>query len=411
MQPDRLRQLMVAGLVDSFGLSLGWTVFSLEAVRIGGLGTVGAYGAAMLVGVALSAPVAGWLARRLPGRTLLRGTAAVEATMRAATFALLIGGAPLAVLAVVVTVMNVVAWSGYAGMRAEVAAADRRVVAMTRYLVCIATVEAAGAAVAAVLPHGDDGTLAPALLVAVVAVYAAALLPTYRSARDARVARTTPAVSRDWSFARLAQDAAPLTGGGVVMLLASGPTLLSVGLAAELYGPASVAVSAVAFSAGALLASPAVGVVDRRALPAPVVWPLWGAGMVLGWIIAPVHLAGLLWAQFLSGVAMTALEGTMDARLAGSAEAGGATARLAQAAAARALGSAVAVGVIPLVVAAPDVGRLSLAVTVPLVLCSGLALLSGRPQRRPVVPAASWTLPIDWWVPDDAPVVAARAVR
>lgn len=399
MRPDRLRQLMVAGLVDSFGLSLGWTVFALEAVRIGGLGAVGAYGVAMLVGVALSAPVAGWLARRLAGRALLRGTAIIEAILRAGSFALLIAGAPVALLAIVVAAMNVVAWTGYAGMLAEVAAADQRAAAMTRYMVCIATVEAAGAAVAAVLPHGADGGLAAGLLVAVVAVYAGALLPTYHSARDARVRRTPSAA---WDLRRIAQDAGPLTGGAAVMLLASGLTLLSVGLAAELHGPTSVAGSAVAFSVGALLASSAVSVVDRRRLPTAVIWPLWGAGTVVGWITAPLHVAGLLGAQFLSGVAMTAFEGSMDARVAGQAAEGGATSRLARAAAARALGSAVAVGAIPHVATAGEVSTLSVAATVPLVLCAGFALLVGR--RGPAVEALDWTVPAGWWLRSDTRV-------
>ena len=58
----RLPALMAAGLVDSFGLSLAWTVFILEVTRQHGLAGAGACNAAMLVGVALSAPVAARLA-------------------------------------------------------------------------------------------------------------------------------------------------------------------------------------------------------------------------------------------------------------------------------------------------------------------------------------------------------------
>ena len=54
----RLRRLIDTALVDSFGLSLGWTVFSLHVVRGHGLAGLGLCNAAMLVGVALSAPVA-----------------------------------------------------------------------------------------------------------------------------------------------------------------------------------------------------------------------------------------------------------------------------------------------------------------------------------------------------------------
>ena len=81
----RLRHLIAAALVDSFGLSLGWTVFSLQVVRTHGLAGLGMCTAAMLVGVALSAPATARLSWRLDGRALLRVTAATEAVLRVAT--------------------------------------------------------------------------------------------------------------------------------------------------------------------------------------------------------------------------------------------------------------------------------------------------------------------------------------
>jgi hypothetical protein len=56
-----------------------------------------------------------------------------------------------------VAASNVVAWTGYAGMRAEVAAADPRGVAMTWYMVAVAAIEAAGTATAALLPTAPTG--------------------------------------------------------------------------------------------------------------------------------------------------------------------------------------------------------------------------------------------------------------
>ena len=150
----RLRRLIATALVDSFGLSLGWTVFSLHVVRDHGLTGLGLCNAAMLVGVALSAPVATRLSTRLDGRALLRVTCATESVLRVATFALLLSGAPLLLVAVAVAAANVVAWTGYAGMRAEVAAADPRGAAMTWYMVAVAAIEAAGTATAALLPTG-----------------------------------------------------------------------------------------------------------------------------------------------------------------------------------------------------------------------------------------------------------------
>jgi hypothetical protein len=227
----RLRRLVAAALVDSFGLSLGWTVFSLQVVHVHGLVALGACTAAMLVGVALSAPTASRLSARLDGRALLRATAAVEAALRVGTFALLLAGAPLPAVAVAVTATNVVAWTGYAGMRAEVAAADPRGAAMTWYMVAVAAIEAAGIATAALLPTGSGGTVAGGLLVAVVVLYGASLLPTWRVARDALVDRQQ---ARAGGGRRC--PVGLLAGGALVMLLGSGPTLLAVGLAASLHG-------------------------------------------------------------------------------------------------------------------------------------------------------------------------------
>jgi MFS family permease len=79
-----LRELLVSGVVDSFGMALGWTVFVLLATARGGLAEAALYNAAMLAGVVLSAPVTGWLSRRVGGRTLLRGAAGIEFVLRLA---------------------------------------------------------------------------------------------------------------------------------------------------------------------------------------------------------------------------------------------------------------------------------------------------------------------------------------
>jgi hypothetical protein len=182
-----------------------------------------------------------------------------------------------------------------------------------------------------------------------------------------------------------------LAGGALVMLVASGPTLLSVALATELHGQAAVAGAAAAFSAGCLLSSIAVDAVGRLRLPAGFVWPLWGIGMLVGWIAAPWHVAGLFAAQFLSGMSMTALEGGMDARVAQRARAGTVTTVLAWSAATRALGSAVAVKALPWLVAAPAVGQASGAAVVVLTAAAVgcAAVLAVRQGRHTPSPAAS----------------------
>ena len=377
----RLRRLIATALVDSFGLSLGWTVFSLHVVRGHGLAGLGLCNAAMLVGVALSAPVATRLSTRLDGRALLRVTCVTEAALRVGTFTLLLTGVPLAVVAAAVAVSNVVAWTGYAGMRAEVAAADPRGAAMTWYMVAVAAIEAAGTATAALLPTGPAGLVSGGLLLAVIACYGGCLLPTWLVAAGALVPRAHAVIgSRRISTApyRSGPMSKLLASGGLVMLLGSGPTLLAVGLAAELHGTRWVAGSALAFALGSLLAPVAVARLERHAVPPAMAWPILGVGMAAGWAFAAWHPLALLAAQLLSGMSMSALEGDMDARIAaGNASPRGVTAGLATAAALRAFGSATAVALAPRVVAETGIGWLGAA------LATGLAALAlGRLVRH-----------------------------
>jgi hypothetical protein len=361
---SRLRRLIATALVDSFGLSLGWTVFSLQVVRTHGLAGLGLCNAAMLVGVALSAPATARLSTRVDGRALLRVTATIEAFLRVATFVLLLAGAPLPQIALAVVASNVVAWTGYAGMRAEVAAADPRGAAMTWYMVAVAAIEAAGTATAALLPVGPRGTVGGGLLAGIVVFYGACLLPTWLVARGARVGRAPP---RPATGRR--RPPGLLAAGALVMLLGSGPTLLAVGLAAELHGTRWVASSALAFALGSLVAPLAVARLERRALAPGITWPAMGVGMVAGWSFAAWHPAGLLVAQLLSGMCMSALEGDMDAWVATNGAGRGVTAGLASAAALRAFGSAAAVAAAPRVVSVTGVGWLGGA------LATGLATI------------------------------------
>jgi hypothetical protein len=375
----RLRRLIATALVDSFGLSLGWTVISLHVVKGHGLAGLGLCNAAMLVGVALSAPVAARLSARLDGRALLRSTAATEAVLRVGTFALLLAEAPLGVVAVAVAASNVVAWTGYAGMRAEVAAADPRGAAMTWYMVAVAAIEAAGTATAALLPTGPDGLVSGTLLAAVTTCYGGVLLPTWLIAASAQVPRAHRVHGRRRISTGLRRSG-PLTGllasGGLVMLLGSGPTLLAVGLAAELHGTRWVAGSALAFALGSLLAPFAVARLERLAVPPSIAWPALGVGMAAGWTFAAWHPFALLAAQVLSGMSMSALEGDMDARVAAS-KAGprGVTADLATAAALRAFGSAAAVALAPPVIAEAGIGWLGAALAIGLATLAALRLL------------------------------------
>jgi plastocyanin len=349
--PDRsarFAQLLAAGLVDSFGMTFGWTVFSLLVLERQGLAALGACNAAMLVGVALSAPATAWLAPRMEVAGLLRTSAAVEAALRVASFALLLAGTPLPLLAGVIAGMYTAGLVAYAGMRAEVSAASRpgrAVPTMTLFVVAVMGVEAAGVATAALLP-GDPPGGSGELLAWVVAVYGASQLPTWLVARGARVGRAPRRAARPGP----GQLAPSLLAGGLIMLLGSGPALLAVGLAAELYGPRWVAASALAFTAGTLLAPFAAALAERRGWPATVIWPAWGAGMLAGWVLAPVDVAGLLAAQVLGGLSIAAFEGGMDAHVAARQAHGQLMGSLAASEAVRALGGAAAVATLPVLV-------------------------------------------------------------
>jgi cupredoxin-like protein len=341
----RFAHLLTAGLVDSFGMTFGWTVFSLLVLDTGGLVAVGVCNAAMLVGVALSAPATAWLSGRLDTRRLLRVASGTEAVLRVASFLLLLSGASLAVLAAVIAVMYAAGLAAYAGMRAEVSAASRpgrHGATMTSFVVAIMAAEAAGVTCAALLPGQPPGT-AGGMLAAVVAGYGASQLPTWLVAGGARVGRTP----RRAAGVPGGPASPTLLAGALIMLLGSGPALLAVGLAAELHGVRWVAGSALAFTAGTLLAPWAVAVTDRLRLPTTVTWPGWGAGMLLGWVAAPTEVAGLLVAQVLAGLCIAAFEGGMDAHVAATQADGRLMGGLAASEAVRALGSAGAVAVLP----------------------------------------------------------------
>ncbi|MET0418246.1 MAG: hypothetical protein ABW022_19715 [Actinoplanes sp.] len=402
----RLRELLFAGIVDSFGMALGWTVVVLIATARGGLAEAALYNAAMLIGAVLSAPVTGWLARRFNGRSLLRGAAGVEVLLRGAVLGGLVAGAPAWSIAAAILVMHTAAWAGFAGMRAEVTAVDASAKSMTRYVMCIMGVEAAGTALAALLPTGGAGYPTGGLLVAIFVLYLGSLLPTVLSARRARIAPTPasaatpvgPYGSNPHAFApaprpagrgrharvpagsawRLPAPRLMLAGGGV-MLLASGPTLLSVPVTEELYGGAWVAGSAVAFALGTLFATKAVTTIGRLHLPAVLRWSLWGLVMLVGWIFAPVFAPMVLLAQFGAGLAQTAFEGDMDSRVAAESDPDSVTRDLAYAASVRALGSTFAVRMLPMLVAAPSIGLVASAASLVLgiiavVVWAGLSL-------------------------------------
>lgn len=355
MGARRVRDLTLAGATDSVGLAVGWTVFNLLAVYRHGLAVTGLLNAAMLCGVALSAPVAGWVTQRLSGRHTLQVTAAVECLLRAGTLALLYWDFPVPLLTVMVLASHVVAWTGYAAMRAEIAAAGRHESAMTTYVAVIVTAEAVGASIGAVLPITGHGAIAAQLVAVVVVVYGITLLPTALVARGSRIVAQPALRTRGV----IAANRRVLATGTVLMVLCSGPTLLYIALSARLHGRTSIVGAAVAFAAGSLLAPAAGRVLRRSNAPNAVIWPVWGAGMIIGWALAPWSVVGLWLAQLLSGICFTGFEGAMDMQLAGAAEDGAATTALAHGSAARGLGGALSVRMVPMFAGAAALPRVA----------------------------------------------------
>ena len=380
---DRVVRLTLAGAADSCGLALGWTVVNLLAVHQHGLAGAGLLNAAMLLGVALSSPTTAWLTRHVQGRHLLQGTAVAEALLRAWTLALLLLGAPLAVVAGLVLLTNVIAWVGYAGMRAEVARARSGAAAMTRYVAVIIAVEAIGTTLGALLPIVSHDRVDSVLVFSVIFVYGVSLVPTVLVA-----AGSTIPVVPSGSVADVTPRSRRLLGAGtLLMVVCSGPVLLFIALADKLHGQAAVAPAAIAFAAGSMVAPWAGRVMASTGLPLMTLWLTWGAGMVFGWIAAPWNVSGLCVALFLSGICLTGFEGAMDALLADAAPEGRATASLAHGSAARALGGAAAVRLVPMFSSAAALAELA---AVSSVVCAVAAVAVHRAVlNRPAVPAPS----------------------
>jgi hypothetical protein len=369
----RLGAIVTAGLVDSLCLSVAWTLLILRVADEHGLAAVGVCLAAMLVGVALSAPVASRLATRLEGRGLLRAAAGAEMALRGTVAALVLSGAPVLLLAVCIAAMNVSAWTGYAAMRAEVASVRPGAAPLTWYGTAIAAVEATGVALAAFLPTGP--AVDELVLSAVVLAYVLALVPTIVVAGGSRV-RRAPAVAA--TGARLGTPSGPAVLGALLMLLGSAPTLLYVVLSEQSHGRTSVAAAAVAFVAGSLLAGPAASSLQRRPGSPGLRYAIAAAGMVGGWVVAPLSVALLCAAQLLSGLCMTLLEGLLDSA-AVAREPHRMIGALASVTAGRALGSAVGTAVLPLLVLETGLPVAAGAATGLLLL---LAVLVAAPRRQ-----------------------------
>ena len=154
---------MVAGWLDSPCLSFAWTLPLLEVVERYGLRFAGQAGAAMLTETALSAPVPSQPSVWLGGRQLLCTADATATVLWMSVLGVLSRDVSMWPLAVCRAAINVTAWTGYAGMRAEVAAIAPSPKTITWYGTGVAAVEALGAAAAVLVPASAmDGPTARA---------------------------------------------------------------------------------------------------------------------------------------------------------------------------------------------------------------------------------------------------------
>jgi len=377
---------MLSGWVDSLCLAFAWTLILLNVVERYGLQAAGLFGAAMLVGTALSAPVATHLAAQLTGRQLLRTAGGVEAVLRAGVFALLLVAAPVWMLLLCIVAMNITAWTGYAGMRAEVAAVAPGPKALTLYGTGVAALEAVGAACAVLVPsHILVGASVGGA--AIVVMYVLALVPTLVIAGGSSIAP----IPAPRLLATRARPSGAMVAGVVLMFIASGPTLLSVALTAELFGRSAVAPAAIAFTIGSMSAPALAGLVQRHGVNDRLTWTCCAVAMVALWPLAPLSLSMLCLAQVASGFAMTALEGLLDAHVAARTDSS-VTGALARTTAGRALGSAAGTAALP--IAVTSVGLTNVTTLLAVLLGAGAASFGFARWGREA-PAASLEGPAD----------------
>jgi hypothetical protein len=382
-RPLRLGPLLASGVIDSAGLAFGWTIILLEVTQRSGLGAAALQSAAMLTGIALSAPFSAWLSTRLSPRDLLRVLAVAEGACRLGVFALLWLEADARLMAPLVAGMNVLAWSAFAGMRAEVSRAEAAAGSarsLTWYAVAIASSEALAAGAAALLL---DSTPSTPVLAAVAVGYVLSLAPQWWVGTHADPVRHPQPAPK----AQLRAVIEPAGLGAGVFLLAGAPALLATVLSYELYGSKGVVVSAVAFTVCSLGAARVQGVLSSWR-PTPVPAFVLGAVMVGGWSLSGHTLIGLAVAQGCAGLAQCSLEGELDTRVVARVRAGAATAGLAFASSSRALGGALSVALLPAVLHHTSLPAASAAMSLLLFLAAGgVALNYGlHPSRR--VPAS-----------------------
>ena len=373
----RLDQVLISGVIESTGLAFGWTIILLVVAERGGLGSASLMSAAMLSGIAVSAPLSAWLSARFAPRDLLRILAVAEGACRLAVFGLLWRHADTQLMALVVIGMTALAWSGFAAMRTEVSRVEVSEVEhgidsgryFTWFAVAMASSEVLAAGAAAFLLDHSPSTV---LLTAVTVVYVLSLAPQWWVGTYADPIRH-PSVAR---LIDVRAVIAPAGLGAVVFLFAGAPALLATVLAYSLYGSTGVVVSAVAFTVGSLGATWMQARLAGWRPPALSLLVLGGL-LIGGWSMSGHTLFGLIIAQGCAGLAQCALEGELDGRIVSRSPVDSASTALAFSSCSRALGGAVAVLLLPVLLRHTTLPVVATVIAVSLLFAAG-ALAMGH---------------------------------
>ncbi len=358
-----LAHLIGAGLLDSTGLAFGWTIVMLVVAQQKGLAAAALMTSSSLVGMALAAPFSAWLSSRCSPRHLLQRLAVAEALTRASLFAIMAVGGAAEMMAPIVVLTNMIAWTAYAAMRAQVSQAGTSGdvsaagtvngandgAGLTWYAAAILASEAVAAGGASLLIVHPS----PLVLLLVGAVYTCSLAPQWWV--GAHADPEPPALARTVMGARttLRLVISPVIVGALVYFLAAGPALMAAVLAFERYGAVGVMVAAVSFAVGSLgsarLQARVAGISS-----AGVAACLLAAAMIGCWTILSLGLPALAASMLCVGLTQCCIEGDLDARTLAClrAEPSSSATALAIASSSRAIGGAAAVAALPAVISA-----------------------------------------------------------
>jgi len=343
-RPATLTQLGTQ-FADGFGARFNALVLALYALEIGGLRAFSGLLAVGMLGSVLSAVVSSVGTSRIGARRTMQASAAVLASARAVSYAAVLTGFGVAPIMASRFVGSVTGGVLMAGAKSQAPRDERAAASLAWFSVANGGGQAAGAVAAGVV----TAFATPAVVtVTGLAVGLGTIVPMYRIAGRS-VAAAVPLREQ----LRGQRAAAPVAAfGALVTLVAMGLVSLSDALVVRLHseawlGPATAAAFTGALSAATYLrARP--DVVRRDPLLA---WPLLGVLALAGWQVAGMAWPFLLGTMAASGFAAQMLGAMVEHHVIHRVPPGQASPALAATAAAGSLASALALLVVPELVA------------------------------------------------------------